>query len=75
MTVIPLNRCAYCILACNNRENSLQSTVEFHDFYLKRQFTKIKIEDINDFPKQDIEIRKREITFGSFQFKTWAKLS
>ena len=71
VTVMPLNRCAYCMLACNNRENSLQNIVEFHGVYLKRHFTKIKIEDINDFPKLDIEILKREITFGSFQLKFW----
>ena len=51
------------MLACNNRENSLQTIVEFHGFYPKRQFTRIKIEDINDLPKLDLEILKREITF------------
>ena len=55
------------MLACNNRENSLKTIVEFHGLHLKSQFTKIKIEDINDFPRLDMKIHKREITFGSFQ--------
>ena len=45
------------MLDCINRENSLQTIVEFHGKHRKSQISKIKIEDINDFVRLDIKIR------------------
>ena len=57
------------MLACYDLKKWLQNIVKFHGLHRKSLYTVINIEQINDFPQLDIEILKREITFGSFQLK------
>ena len=57
------------MLSCYDKENSLKNIVKIHGLHRKNKFREINIKKINNFPKHDREILKREIIFGSFQLK------